>query len=214
MSPPNKIPVVSRLPTILSTTECPGDMGFQISFGSLTQSAAWTYSDVCKKLYVNWASYCPIKFKTNMPPSQGTILRAVAVFKGSTSLHDVVKRCSNHIESSNDGKINNYVRKIFEKLFMSFLLIMVLYVGIFVKWRASIQKAKYVFFSFLGSAPKDQFILSNNPAAHYHTCPETMRDSVVLPYNGPQGKKDDMTTPTVSSSALPYTFIGTHWIQF
>ena len=133
MSPPNKIPVVSRLPTILSTTECPGAMGFQISFASLTQSAAWTYSDVCKKLYVNWASYCPIKFKTNMPPSQGTILRAVAVFKGSTNLHDVVKRCSNHIESSNDGKINNYVRKIFVKLFTSFLLIMVLYVGIFVK---------------------------------------------------------------------------------
>jgi len=74
-----------------------------------------------------------------MPPPLGTVLRAVAVFKGSTNLHDIVKRCPNHMESSNDG-----------------------------------------------SAPKDQFIRSNNPAANYHTCPETMRHSVILPYNGPQ----------------------------
>ncbi|CAH3027444.1 unnamed protein product [Porites evermanni] len=143
MSPPNMFSVVSRLPTIPSTSEYPGDMGFQISFGPLTESASksatWTYSDVCKKLYVNLASFCPIKFKTNMPPPPGTVLRAVAVFKGSTNLHDVVKRCPNHMESSNDG-----------------------------------------------SAPKDQFIRSNNPAAHYHTCPETLRHSVILPYNGPQ----------------------------
>ena len=55
-----------------------------------------------------------------------------------------------------------------------------------------------MFSSAVGSAPEDQFIRSNNPAADYHTCPETMRDSVVLPYNGPQGKKDDMTTPRAS----------------
>ncbi|XP_068725919.1 cellular tumor antigen p53-like isoform X3 [Montipora capricornis] len=134
---------MSRLPTIPSTTEYPGDWGFEISFGPLTESASksatWTYSDVCKKLYVNLASFCPIKFKTRMQPPSGTVLRAVAVFKGSTNLHDVVKRCPNHMESSNDG-----------------------------------------------SAPKDQFIRSNNPAAHYHTCPESMRHSVMLPYNGPQ----------------------------
>ncbi|KAM7433094.1 hypothetical protein ABFA07_016611 [Porites harrisoni] len=143
MSPPNMSGVVSRLPTFPSTIEYPGDIGFQISFGLLTESASksatWTYSDVCKKLYVNLASFCPIKFKTNMPPPHGTILRAVAVFKGSTNLYDVVKRCPNHMENSNDG-----------------------------------------------SAPEDQFIRSNNPAAVYHTCPVTMRDSVVLPYNGPQ----------------------------
>ncbi|XP_068675273.1 cellular tumor antigen p53-like isoform X3 [Montipora foliosa] len=134
---------MSRLPTIPSTTEYPGDWGFEISFGPLTESASksatWTYSDVCKKLYVNLASFCPIKFKTRMQPPSGTVLRAVAVFKGSTNLHDVVKRCPNHMESSSDG-----------------------------------------------SAPKDQFIRSNNPAAHYHTCPESMRHSVMLPYNGPQ----------------------------
>ena len=91
---------------------------------------------------------------------------------------------------------------------------MVLYEGIFAKFLASIQKQKYVFSSSVGSAPKDQFIRSNNPAAHYHTCPETMRDSVVLPYHGPQGKKDDTTTLRASSSALPYTLVGTHWNQF
>ena len=87
---------------------------------------------------------------------------------------------------------------------------MVLYEGIFAKFLASIQKQKYVFSSSVGSVPKDQFIRSNNPAAHYHTCPGTMRDSVVLPYHGPQGKKDDTTTLRASSSALPYTLVGTH----
>ena len=81
----------------------------------------------------------------------------------------------------------------FVMLFTSFLLIMVLYEGAFVKWMASVQKEKYLFSSAVGSAPEDQFIRSNNPAADYHTCPETMRDSVVLPYNGPQGKKHDHT---------------------
>ena len=42
-------------------------------------------------------------------------------------------------------------------------------------------------FSFLGSAPNNHFIRSNNPAARYHTCPESSRHSVLLPYNGPQG---------------------------
>ena len=87
---------------------------------------------------------------------------------------------------------------------------MVLYEGIFAKFLASIEKQKCVFSSSVGSAPKDQFIRSNNPAAHYHTCPETMRDSVVLPYNGPQGKEDDMTTLRASSFGLPYTLLGTH----
>ena len=115
MSPPNMFGVVSRLPTILTKIEYPGDIGFQISFGPLTKSASksatWTYSDVCKKLYVNVASFCPIKFKTSMPPPHGTILRAVAVFKGSTNLYDVVKRCPNPMESSNDGKITTMSEK-------------------------------------------------------------------------------------------------------
>ena len=41
--------------------------------------------------------------------------------------------------------------------------------------------------SYLGSVPNNHFIRSNNPAARYHTCPESARQSVTLPYNGPQG---------------------------
>lgn len=133
----------SRLPQIPSTTEYPGDLNFQISFGPITESASksatWTYSDVCKKLYVNLNSYCPIKFKTSQAPPHKTYLRAVAVFKGSTNLHDVVKRCPNHMENSNDG-----------------------------------------------SAPNNHFMRSNNPAAGYHTCPESSRHSIIIPYSGPQ----------------------------
>ena len=93
-------------------------------------------------------------------------------------------------------------------LFAYFGLIMMPYVGIFtgVKRPASSQKAK-VFFSYIGSAPKDQFIRSNNPAAHYHTCPETLRHSVILPYNGPQGKKDGLSTPRTSFYSLLYPLI-------
>lgn len=82
------------------------------------------------------------------------------------------------------------------------------YVGIFtgVKWPASSQKAKVFFFN-VGSAPKDQFIRSNNPAAHYHTCPETSRHSVILPYNGPQGKEDGLSTPRISFYASFYPLI-------
>ena len=109
---PDMLGVVSRLPIIPSTTEYPGHMGFQVFFGTLTESASesstWTYSDVYKRLYVNLASYCPIKFKTNKPPPRGTILRAVAVFKGSTNIHDVVKRCPIHMESSNDGNFFSF----------------------------------------------------------------------------------------------------------
>ncbi|KAK3698189.1 hypothetical protein QZH41_019280 [Actinostola sp. cb2023] len=74
-----------------------------------------------------------------MQPSIGCYLRAVAVFKGSTNLHDIVKRCPNHSQTSGDSSDNNL-----------------------------------------------HFIRSNNPAAHYHTCPESGRHSVAIPYHGPQ----------------------------
>ncbi|XP_031556194.1 cellular tumor antigen p53-like isoform X3 [Actinia tenebrosa] len=101
----------SHLPTIPSTTEYPGDLGFSLSFGPVTESASksatWTYSESCKKLYVNLASFCPIKFKTDHQPPPGCYLRAVAVFKGSTNLHDIVKRCPNHSQPSSDNPDHN-----------------------------------------------------------------------------------------------------------
>lgn len=86
-------------------------MGFAISFGPATESASksatWTYSESCKKLYVNLASFCPIKFKTEHSVPLGSYLRAVAVFKGSTNLHDIVKRCPNHSQTSGDSKYSD-----------------------------------------------------------------------------------------------------------
>ncbi|XP_032239876.1 cellular tumor antigen p53 isoform X3 [Nematostella vectensis] len=106
----------AHLPTIPSTAEYPGELGFCVSFGppteSASKSATWTYSEKCKKLYVNLASFCPIKFKTTVKPPPGSYLRGVAVFKGSTNLHDIVKRCPNHMETSQDGqeKISHFMR--------------------------------------------------------------------------------------------------------
>ena len=40
-------------------------------------------------------------------------IRAVAMFKGSSNLHDIVKMCANHAENNNDGELwNNNVHEI------------------------------------------------------------------------------------------------------
>jgi hypothetical protein len=34
-------------------------------------------------------------------------IRAVAMFKGSSNLHDIVKMCANHAENSNEGGLRS-----------------------------------------------------------------------------------------------------------
>ena len=98
----------AQLPTVPTSKQFAGDYNFEISFGPPTESApksaTWTYSTKTTKLYTNIGSYCPFQFKTNGKSMNPAYIRAVAMFKGSSNLHDIVKMCANHAENNNEGK--------------------------------------------------------------------------------------------------------------
>lgn len=97
----------AQLPTVPTSKQFVGDYNFEISFGpptdSAPKSATWTYSPKTSKLYTNIGSYCPFQFKTNGNSMKPAYIRAVAMFKGSSNLHDIVKMCANHAENSHEG---------------------------------------------------------------------------------------------------------------
>ncbi|XP_046845446.1 cellular tumor antigen p53-like [Xenia sp. Carnegie-2017] len=96
----------AQLPTVPTSKQFVGDYNFEISFGpptdSAPKSATWTYSPKTSKLYTNIGSYCPFQFKTNGNSMKPAYIRAVAMFKGSSNLHDIVKMCANHAENSHE----------------------------------------------------------------------------------------------------------------
>ncbi|XP_028403575.1 cellular tumor antigen p53-like [Dendronephthya gigantea] len=96
----------AQLPTVPTSKQFSGDFNFEISFGPPTESApksaTWTYSPKTSKLYTNIGSYCPFQFKTNGKSMSPAFIRAVAMFKGSSNLHDIVKMCANHAENNTD----------------------------------------------------------------------------------------------------------------
>ncbi|CAB4000753.1 cellular tumor antigen p53-like isoform X5 [Paramuricea clavata] len=96
----------AQLPTVPTSKQFTGEYGFEISFGPPTESApksaTWTYSTKTSKLYTNIGSYCPFQFKTNGKSMNTAYIRAVAMFKGSSNLHDIVKMCANHAENNNE----------------------------------------------------------------------------------------------------------------
>ena len=99
----------AQLPTVPTSKQFTGDHDFEISFGPPTESApksaTWTYSTKTGKLYTNIGSYCPFQFKTNSKPLvRPAYIRAVAMFKGSSNLHDIVKMCPNHAETNTEGE--------------------------------------------------------------------------------------------------------------
>ena len=98
----------AQLPTVPTSKQFAGEYNFEISFGPPTESApksaTWTYSTKTSKLYTNIGSYCPFQFKTNGKSINAAYIRAVAMFKGSSNLHDIVKMCANHAENNNEGK--------------------------------------------------------------------------------------------------------------
>jgi hypothetical protein len=112
----------AQLPTVPTSKQFTGEYSFEISFGPPTESApksaTWTYSTKTSKLYTNIGSYCPFQFKTNGKSINPAFIRAVAMFKGSSNLHDIVKMCANHAENNNEGEFT-WHRKIENDLLSS-----------------------------------------------------------------------------------------------
>ncbi|XP_053546342.1 tumor protein p73 isoform X2 [Bombina bombina] len=106
--PSSTFDAMSPAPVIPSNTDYPGSHNFEVTFqqSSTAKSATWTYSPLLKKLYCQIAKTCPIQIKVSSPPSPGTVIRAMPVYKKAEHVTEVVKRCPNHElgRDFNDGQ--------------------------------------------------------------------------------------------------------------
>ncbi|XP_071400386.1 cellular tumor antigen p53 [Centroberyx affinis] len=99
--PPDVSPTDSLTPpasTVPTTTDYPGDYGFQLRFqkSGVAKSVTCTYSVQLNKLYCQLAKTCPVEVLVAMEPPQGALLRATAVYKKTEHVADVVRRCPHH----------------------------------------------------------------------------------------------------------------------
>lgn len=54
------------------------------------------YSPLLKKLYCQIAKTCPIQIKLASSPPNGSVIRAMPIYKKAEHVTEVVKRCPNH----------------------------------------------------------------------------------------------------------------------
>jgi len=106
----NLTPPASTVPT---TTDHPGEFGFQIRFqkSGTAKSVTSTYSAQLNKLYCQLAKTCPIEVLVTQEPPQGAILRATAIYKKTEHVADVVRRCPHH-QSADDVEYRSHLIRV------------------------------------------------------------------------------------------------------